>query len=297
MQNLSSKADYQRTALSEALQSSPPFVSFDENGPLAGLCFCIALQKELGDPKLDRLSPYFGVRPSPGVWKTNIHMVQGRWAISGELRNQKPFEFRHPDMGLVLGPGTVIQKCGPVKWTIIPSIVAAKVLKQGVELGIVRDWFLDSILLGQKNNVYLIANQLELDSLYGEMQADLMRRGRLAFQGTHDIVDHLFGLDGEVYLRGKSLYEFCYAAIKKAGSCLISKNGHDFNNRITEQHYRTVVYTMGVLLDDLAQPRWYQSREHTNALVRCMRSFEDPALLPQKSALEVVNHVVSKVRT
>ena len=292
------QAEYQKTALSEALQKSPPFVSFKENGPLASLCFCIALQRELEDPRMDRLSHFFGVRPSPGVWNTKIHLSKGEWAISGRLKSQQTFEFRHPDLAMLLGPGTIILPDGPVKWTIIPSMVAGKVAKKRIELGIVRDWFLDSVLHSTKNNMYLITNELELHSLYGKTQANIMRRGQLAFQGTHDIVDHLFGLNADRYLGQKPLYELCYSSIKNAGlSCEGRANSLPLPEaKKIRLHYKMVVYTMGVLLDDLAQPRWYHSQKHVNALVRCMRSFENPSLLPQKTALEVVEQVMSDVR-
>lgn len=260
------------------LQTKPEIFSSADDPALAALCTCAGLQFELGERDFDRLSPFFGVdianiRENP--WASEIFIQDGRIGIKLWRKDGVALCVKHQGFSDIIDPSSFDARGELFEIVIFPADVAEKFRHKGFELVIVRDWILNSSLcLDQQKRVsYLLTNEWELDRCIANMQARLMTNHQLAFFGTHDVVDHLLGADRQRFDAFQTL--FCRVQESLAR---VSVNA--------SKAQRMVSYLMGVVLDDMAQPRWYGSQKHASLLQWAEADLErtfphDVKILPQ----------------
>ena len=176
----------------------------------------------------------FGLR----IWSTDTKSL--------ELRTAGFYEMVHPDLSKN-ADGTLHSLY------IFPEIINEIAKSQGVELVLVKSWGLNSIFGGfDPTKGYYQTNFWELENIDVLKFSDLIRQGKVAFMGTHDLIAHIAGIDctewpllkkkaDEVY---SSITDYFKTAPRPSISSLI------------------VPYTIGVVLDDLAQPPSYSSKSH-----------------------------------
>lgn len=242
--------------LAQRLQSSPDVIRFEEEPKLAALCTGLGLEFEMGRKDFDRLSPFLGVEVSgaENPWLSELILSGGDLGVEFRRKDGGTLALRHPDLQYVIDPSSFDDRGELSRIRIFPSRVAANYREKGFELLIVRDWILTSSLnVDPATQVsYLYANTWEIENNVGKMQSRLACNRQLAFSGTHDIVDHLLNSDRKRYdqsmplfARTSSVYKEMFSADKKA----------------TAQRL-LLSYFIGVVLDDLAQPKWYASKSH-----------------------------------
>ena len=330
--------------LIELLRNQSEVFSFEDEPALASLCTSLGLRFEMGHPRFDRLSPFFGVDVSmapENPWVSRIVTGDSDFGIELRRRNGEPLHVRHRDFHRILHPGSFDERGELSRILIYPARVAAAYRSVGFDLVIVRDWVLTSCLAAndQERVSYLFANAWEIRNNIAKTQAGLMLRNRLAFSGTHDIADHLLGADAAKFDGSREVCRLAESALARishqvsmlgggegrlvgraedrAGPPQPAKpvgdpDGHlgspiDFVDwgglngtsspggppiarseaakRPDPSPQQTagekcglatippsspalvLSYLVGVLLDDLAQPKWYGSRAHT-ALAR-----------------------------
>jgi hypothetical protein len=248
-----------RRRLAEKLQAGTEILRFEEDPLLASLCACMGLHFEIGDPAYDRLSLFFGVDPAAeNPWRKEIITAGEKIGLRLTRKDGRPLEVRHPDFANLLDASSFDEKGELTRLVLFPADIARTYATKGFDLVIVRDWFLNTCLGDDERRVpYLYANRWEIEENIALTQARLLARPQLAFFGTHDIADHLLQLDRDRFESFRPLYdevlgtfdEVFPAGEKKSGPVLL------------------VSYLLGIVLDDLAQPRWYESRRH-EALAR-----------------------------
>ena len=86
--------------------------------------------------------------------------------------------------------------------------------------------------------------------------SDLIRQGKLAFMGTHDLIAHIAGISSTHWPLLKKKADEVYSAI------------FNYFNSAAKPSVASLVlpYTIGVVLDDLAQPPSYSSKNHLAVL-------------------------------
>ncbi|MBK9324377.1 MAG: hypothetical protein IPM97_15740 [Bdellovibrionaceae bacterium] len=157
---------------------------------------------------------------------------------------------------------------------IFPQIVNEIAKGEGVELVLVKSWGVNSIFGGfDPSTGYYQTNFWEIENNDALKFADLVRQGRVAFMGTHDLVAHVAGIDRNHWLllkrNAERAYEAIYSYFKSAPKPSISA--------------LILPYTIGVVLDDLAQPPSYSSKNHIAVLDELLWKIsrnEIPANLP-----------------
>lgn len=176
----------------------------------------------------------FGLR----IWSTDTQSL--------ELRTSGFYEVVHPAFSKN-DDGTLHSLC------IFPEIINEIAKSQGVELVLVKSWGLNSIFGGfDPTNGYYQTNFWELENNDALKFSDLIRQGKVALMGTHDLIAHIAGINcthwpllkkkaNEVYV---AITDYFKTALRPSISSLI------------------VPYTIGVVLDDLAQPPSYSSKSH-----------------------------------
>jgi hypothetical protein len=232
------------------LRSKGEIVRFDEEPVLAALCTCAALQFEVGNPEFDRLTPFLGGQEGT-EWRTDLVVKGQDVGVRIRRRDGRSLEPRHRDLCHLLDPSSLDEAGVLSQAVIFPRLVAETYRKRGVELVIVRDWILRTALhFGPFEAVgYLQTNLWEVEMGIAATQAAMLARGELAFFGTHDIVDHLFGWEGRGFQSLSPLYH--RAATRLAAATKTRARSH-----------LLLSYLVGVALDDSAQPKWYGSPEH-----------------------------------
>lgn len=285
--NLSFDSVSQRN-LARRVRSLDEVFSFEEHPALASLCACVGLRFEMGNPLYDRLSPFLGREPGD-AWKSELVIRDGELGIRLEPADGRPLQPRHPDLRYILDAASLDSQGRLTSAVIFPRTVSATFAKKGFRLVIVRDWILASALNSdpQKAVSYLEANTWEIQSSPVRIQGPMMLRRDLAFFGTHDIVDHLFGLDRTGFEK-----------LRATQAQVVEKVSEVFR-RTTHPHGATLIvaYLLGIVLDDLAQPRWYGSEAHEAVLEHCQsllgRDSARETHLPPSSFHEVVRSMRS----
>ena len=157
---------------------------------------------------------------------------------------------------------------------IFPEIISKIVKSEGVELVLVKSWGKNSIFGGfDPSKGYYQTNFWEIENNDALKFADLVRQGKVAFMGTHDLVAHIAGIDRSHWSLLKRNAERTYQAIQ---SYFTSVEKPSISALI-------LPYTIGVILDDLAQPPSYGSKNHIAVLDELLAKLlkkEIPANLP-----------------
>lgn len=281
--------------LVKKLRAGSDIFSFEDDPAVASLCTCLGLEFEMGNRAFDRLSPFLGVDLEAGneasPWAIHFLLKDERIGICLERRDGQRPQIRHPDFQYIIDPlsfdGGALNRI-----ILFPSRVAENYRRKGFDLVIVRDWVLTSCLaLDDSQTVsYLYANAKEVESNIALLQAKIVSSHRLAFSGTHDIVDHLLLCDVKKFDQNFELF----------------KNAHETLQAIFAEGVRPsraqlfLSYFIGILLDDMAQPRWYSSSDHALLLGMALETLKDlPMAYEDPTDLQlplVFHHLVANLR-
>ncbi|MGZ3796642.1 MAG: hypothetical protein ACXVB1_09760, partial [Pseudobdellovibrionaceae bacterium] len=184
-----------------------------------------------------------------------------------ELRTKGFYEVVHPHLST--------NKDGTLhSLFIFPEIINQIAQGEGVELVLVKSWGSNSIFGGfDPAKGYYQTNFWEIENNDSLKFSDLIRQGKLAFMGTHDLIAHIAGLDQTHWpllkQNAERVYDSIYSYFKSTSKPSISA--------------LILPYTIGVVLDDLAQPPSYGSKSHIavlNELLWKISRNEIPANLP-----------------
>ena len=233
--------------LQTMLSQKGEIIKFSTDPALSALCASLGLKSEFGSKSRDRIYPFLGFSDEPINWHSEIVEDKGDIGVVFNPVSQIKITPRHPDLRYILDSQSFDSAGNLSRIVIFPRRVAETYKEKGLEVIVVKNWFTSSFFQEKVN--YLVANQWELHNDTGLMQAKMLDSGQLAFSGTHDIVDHLIGFDKELYTKSVGISKEV---------CL------DFENQNTRNHFfnKCLLYAIGVFLDDIAQPVWYESSAH-----------------------------------
>ncbi len=157
---------------------------------------------------------------------------------------------------------------------IFPEIINKIAQSEGIELVLVKSWGANSIFGGfDPSKGYYQTNFWEIENNDALKFSNLIRQGKIALMGTHDLVAHIAGLDKGHWPLLTVNAERVYQAIR---SYFMSASRPSISALI-------LPYTIGVVLDDLAQPPSYSSKNHIAVLDELLLKIsknEIPANLP-----------------
>ncbi len=256
--------------LVKTLQSQPDVIRFAEEPVLASLCTVLALQFEMGSREFDRLSLFFNVdlnEFSENPWRSEIISSATEFGIRLWMMDGRSLLPRHPDLANILSSESLDADGKLDQIVIYPARVAARYKEVGFDLVVVRDWLLTSALsLDPTQQVsYLKTNPWELENNIALMQVKLMTQNQLAFFGTHDIADHLLGADFHKFNELEGLYRSAQRILQEVFATECSS--HPLLLQMS--------YFIGILLDDLAQAKWYGSKAHVKLVRMALHSLKE----------------------
>ncbi len=198
-------------------------------------------------------------------WNGNIGVkIQSRLSGRLEIRARGFLDVTHPNFSY--------NEDGSIHSLLVfPRLVAKIAALEGVELVLVKSWALNSIFGGfDPSKAYYQTNFWELENNDSLLFADLVRQGRLALLGTHDLIAHVAGVKRDAWKQLRVDAERVYQTIRR------------YSGRTSRPSLASLVlpYTIGVVLDDLAQPPTYGSKSHELVLDLLLSEVEKNALPP-----------------
>jgi hypothetical protein len=269
-----------RSNLIQKMRFSEEVITYEQEPALASLCTSIALKFELERPEMDRLSPFWGIDPDSSQHQPyQVDIVMNRQLGFGLVINPSSPDTLRPsslELRSLIHPDSIDESGRMSRVLVFPAMVAQHFQKLGFQLVIVRDWILQTALAESSAPAlnYLLANDWEMESVIAKMQLRLMMSRQLPFFGTHDIVDHLFGADLIGYLKSRDFVHRSHALITEKFA----------DSKLMTGHQKVLAYLLGVVLDDLAQPKWYGSQRHFSAVDQILaminQEFESPRPSP-----------------
>lgn len=249
--------DQMRKKIVMLLATKTDVFTFETEPLLASLIACLGLQFEIGKPEWDRLSPALGVEGSK-AWKTQVVICDGHIGIRMWMDDNQELLPRHEDFKEILHPLSLLngRLCQVV---IFPALVAKNYQQRGLNLVIVKDWVLSTFLSESALN-YLKTNFYEIENNSAKLQIQLMSSKSISFSGTHDLADHLLGgheggFDQKLLSDVDKVYQQAFSGTTYSKRKLV------------------ISYLIGIVLDDLAQPVWYNSSDHRLLLKKSLALF------------------------
>ncbi|MCB9091197.1 MAG: hypothetical protein H6621_10845 [Halobacteriovoraceae bacterium] len=192
--------------------------------------------------------------------------MKNSYGVEIESTFSKSLEIKAYGVRELLHPDYSFNPDGTVKSLVIfPEAVFKIAALKGIELTIVRDWAINSIFGGfDPQKEYYQTNFWELENNDTILFARLIKNKQLAFLGTHDFIAHVANIRSEPWEKLSQTAQSVEMKIKKI---------------IAEVEVPTIAslilpYTAGVILDDLAQPPSYDSKNHNLVLDTVLESID-----------------------
>lgn len=247
-----------RQKLKEKLLQQEEIFSFKKEPLLASLTACLGIQNEIGRKNQDRLSPYLGIDlENDNPWQSEIVTYQGEIGLRLFLKEGGNLLPQSQDLAYVLHPLSFDKESELSQIVIFPKLIFKNYLQKKFELVIVRDWAVSAFLYDNEEQVnYLYDNDWEIKNNAALVQSKLVLNRQIAFSGTHDLADHLLGANAEKYSQPQEIYQ----RVAKVFGEKFCSGREALNQELV------LSYGIGFLLDDLAQPRWYNSTQHLTLL-------------------------------
>lgn len=266
-------------SLRRQFEKIPEVFSFGEDIKLASQVASYGLFREVGTMNDELARFIFNADTQMPVELTSLKAELIQWnnlhgirifsteSQNLELRIQGFYEVVHPTLSQ--------NENGSLhSLFIFPEIISKVASYHQVELVLVRTWGQNSIFGGfDPSKGYYQTNFWELENNDTLKFADLVRQGKLAFMGTHDLIAHIAGIKAQHWPLLKETAQKIYVSLS------------EYFQTVSKPSIASLIlpYTLGVVLDDLAQPPSYSSKSHLavleELLERLMKN-EIPAYFP-----------------
>ena len=247
--------------LRSRFEALPEITSFRDIPELAARIAAYGMWREVGTVNDELARFIFDATTGEPVRRESLHADLVVWnelfglRVSStdserlELRAASFYDVVHPTLS-ANGDGTLRALY------IFPEIVDRIARAEGVDLVLVKPWGINSIFGGfDPTKGYYQTNFWEIENNDVLRFADLVRNGRLAFLGTHDLIAHIAGVNRRAF-----------DALKVTADSLYRVVDAYFGGRKPTIAASIVPYTAVVVLDDLAQPPSYGSASHLRTL-------------------------------
>ncbi|MGZ3772645.1 MAG: hypothetical protein ACXVCY_14755 [Pseudobdellovibrionaceae bacterium] len=254
---------------------------FSENPQLAAKIASLGMVREIGtvndelarfifDAETENVVPLSSLKAELVVWNNLCGVrITSSATKKLELRSSGFYNVIHPTLSRN-SDGTLHSLY------IFPEIINEIARFHGVDLTVVKTWGKNSIFGGfDPKKGYYQTNFWEIENNDALKFADLIRRGRIAFLGTHDLIAHIAGLSHKIWPELQDLANTVYLTI------------HKYFSAVEKPSIAALIlpYTIGVILDDLAQPPSYGSVSHIAVLKELLIALEQRLVPPDLPAI------------
>lgn len=242
-------------ALRSTLSRLPEIVSFRDEPKLAALITSLGLQREFGTINDEMARFVFDAKTCLPIAHDRLHseLVQYNGAVGVRVWSPESdrLELRLRGIQSLLHPRFSFREDGSIyQCVFFPENIAKILAREETDLVLVREWGMNTIFGGfdPSKNFYQ-TNFWELENNDTLRFAKLLESRQVPFLGTHDLVAHIAGVKSSAW---KGL-------VKKAAEVREVLEDYFRDIRVPTISSLVIPYTIGVLLDDLAQPPNYDA--------------------------------------
>lgn len=244
--------------LRREFQKLPDVIEFAKIPKLASQITSLGISKEVGGPNDELARFIFDVASGKLIERASLKSEILEWkGLTGvRIWSQQStrLEIRTPGFKDLLHPSFSFNDDGTIKQLVLfPELISKIAKTQGIETVIVKRWAGNTIFGGfDSTKGFYQTNFWELENNDSLLFADLTRNGQVAFLGTHDLIAHICGIKRESWTLLKKQAQLVYTEIKS------------YFEGAEKPSVASMIlpYTIGVVLDDLAQPPTYGSKSH-----------------------------------
>lgn len=265
--------------LRRRFDSLPEITAFESDLKLASKLASYGMFREIGTVNDELARFIFDANTEVPVPLETLRAEFVEWKELVGLRiystRSKELDLRTPGFFEVVHPELSRNQNGSLhSLFIFPEIINKIAKSEGVELVLVKSWGKNTIFGGfDPTKGFYQTNFWEIENNDALKFADLVRNGKIAFMGTHDLIAHIAGIRKQHWPLLKLNAERVFQSI----------NAYFNSNASPSISALILPYTLGVILDDLAQPPSYSSLSHQavlDELLLKMETNEIPANLP-----------------
>lgn len=254
---------------------------FNENPNLASLIACLGMHREIGSVNDELARFIFDADTKRAVslssLRSSIIKWNGLFGVVITSTATERIELRSVGFYDMIYPALSHNKDGTLhSLYIFPDLINEIMKLESLELVIVKSWAKNSIFGGfDPTKGYYQTNFWEIENNDALKFSDLVRRNRVAFLGTHDLIAHIAGAKFESWTKLKQTADEVYCAIK------------NYFDTVKKPTIAALIlpYTIGVVLDDLAQPPSYGSQSHIIVLQELLLALKNKAIAPDLKAV------------
>lgn len=249
---------------------------FSDIPKLASEITSLGILREVSGPN-DELARFIFDAPSGALvpresLKAEIIKWNGFTGVRIWSTQSTRLELRTPSFKDLLHPLFSYNDDGTIQQLVLfPEIISRIAKTQGVDTVIVKRWASNTIFGGfDSSKGFYQTNFWELENNDTLLFADLTRKGQVAFLGTHDLIAHICGINNKSWVLLKQQADLVFHAIR------------NYFKNVDKPSIASMIlpYTIGVVLDDLAQPPTYGSASHFAFLDVLLDSLYCQAIAP-----------------
>ncbi len=263
------------------LARGPEILSFRHEPELAALVASLGICREVGTINDEMARFVFDGETGELVNRKKIkaQLVRYHGTVGVKLwaEGYPSLELRFRGLQALLHPRFSFDSHGRLfQCVFFPQSIARILEHDEAELVLVRPWGMNTIFGGfDPSKHYYQTNMWELENNDTLRFADLLAHRKIPFLGTHDLVAHIAGVKASAW----PTLTLAAAQVHEA----------------LENYFRSIKvptiaslvlpYTVGVLLDDLAQPPNYDSVGRHIVIQACLDAIADEAIDPGEPRL------------
>ena len=254
-------------------------IPFQQEPKFASLVACHGMAREIGSVN-DELARFIfsdqtGLVVEPQSLYAELITWNGLVGIQIRSHASDRLQLRARHLRELLHPNFSFRADGSIKALVFfPEIISKIAELQGATLVVQKSWAMNSIFGGfDPAHSYYQTNFWELENNDVMTFSKLIMNQKLAFLGTHDLIAHVAGIRSDAFADLGGHARTVHFALQKY-----------FQNEANPSVASLIIpYTIGVVLDDLAQPPTYASTNHQLMLTALLQALDRIRLSPRVS--------------
>ena len=263
------------------LLRGPEFISYKDDPELASLVTSLGICREVGTMN-DEMARYaFDGETGEPIDRKQLRAELVRYKTFFGVRiwaeGHETLDLRFRGLRTLLNPRFSYDEKGRlVQCVFFPESIAKILALEDADLGLVRLWGMNTIFGGfDPAKHYYQTNLWELENNDTLRFSKLLTERKIPFLGTHDLVAHVSGVKAHAWPN----------LTRKAAEVHGALEDYFAGIKVPTIASLVIPYTVGVLLDDLAQPPNYDAVSRHLVIDACLEAIGQGAIKPGEPRL------------
>lgn len=240
--------------LIQKLQKKPAVFSFLSDPLFSGQVVSYIIKNEIGTYR-DQLFPFlYDPLSKRAIERSEISaeliQVHEKMGVAVGVQGLSSLAVKLSGFRALLNPRSFSEDGCINRCIFFPESIAKIAALQEAELVIVRDWAISDLSILDEEYDPLEERKQAIHNRDGVIFAGLLKESQLPFMGTHDIVAHIAGIDKTAIKKLATQAKRVHKVLTNYFEGIVNPN----------QASLILAFTIGVMLDRLAQPPNYKAK-------------------------------------